>query len=86
MKKFFSVLLILACVSLPGQAQLAPGFRYQAVIRTENGEILRNQAIRLRISILKGSLGGEAAYTETHLDTTSAFGLVSLMIGEGSNR
>jgi hypothetical protein len=80
MKNLFSILLFLSFISHPTLAQLVPGFRYQAVMRAENGEIIKDQLIRLRLSILNG---GEVVYTETHTDTTNSFGLTNLMIGEG---
>jgi hypothetical protein len=60
-------------------------FRYQAVARDNSGNVLVNQPVSFRISILSGSVSGTEAYSETHTGlTTNAFGLVELEIGKGT--
>ena len=84
MKSFLLVIMIL----IPGMASLAQApqaFRYQAVARDNSGNVLANQSVSFRISILSGSVAGAAAYSETHTGlTTNAFGLVELEIGKGT--
>jgi hypothetical protein len=43
-----------------------------------------NQQVGMQISILQGSAGGTAVYTETHTLTTNANGLVGFEIGNGT--
>ena len=65
-----------------GQAPEA--FKYQAVIRDASGVILTNQAVGIQFTIIQGSIGGAAVYTETHASITNAYGLVNLEIGSGT--
>ncbi|MFC2151967.1 hypothetical protein ACFLSE_05510 [Bacteroidota bacterium] len=65
-------------------AQVPDAFKYQAVIQNSSGEILPNQNISLRISILDGSATGTNVFTETHLETTSDLGLIAINIGKGT--
>ncbi len=63
-------------------SQTAPqGFNYQAVARDNAGNLYANQNIRLRLSIQQN---GNNQYIETHNATTNAFGLFSLVVGQGS--
>ena len=79
----FFVVSLLAGVMAWGQAPQA--FKYQAVARNSAGEVLANQAVSFRISVLRGSATGTAVYVETHTGkTTNGFGLVDLEIGKGS--
>jgi uncharacterized protein (TIGR02145 family) len=57
---------------------------YQALIRNESGELVKNSAVGMKISILQGSASGVAVYIETHETTTNANGLVTLEIGGGT--
>jgi hypothetical protein len=66
-------------------AQVPQGINYQAVIRTANGDIMGNQDISLRISILEGSISGIVAFQESHTLSTNDFGLANLIIGQGNN-
>lgn len=65
-------------------AQSPNAFNYQGVARDNGGNVLTNQAIGLRISILSGSPTGTVEYTETHAVSTNAFGLFNVAIGTGS--
>ena len=65
-------------------AQSPDRFNYQAVARNSQGEVLANQNVGMKISILQGSANGSAVYTEEHSLTTNANGLVSMMVGSGS--
>lgn len=82
---FVFVILLSGIFSLPhGWAQAPESFKYQAIARDVNGDILIDQLVSFQISILQGSVGGTSVYTETHSVTTNAFGLVSMNIGEGN--
>ena len=84
-KSFIKVVGILVCVSTFSQAP--EKFRYQAVIRDANGNIMANQPVELAISILSGSATGPMVYSEKHSGlVTNAYGLVNLTIGEGKDR
>lgn len=67
-------------------AQSPQSFRYQAVARDNSGNVLANQAVSFRISILSGSVSGAVDYSEIHTGLlTNAFGLVELEIGKGTS-
>ncbi|MCX6272688.1 MAG: hypothetical protein NTU44_16020 [Bacteroidetes bacterium] len=82
MKKALLFLLTMAITGLFAQAPQA--IKYQAVARNTSGNILVNQAISMRVSILTGSAEGNAVYSETHSVNTNSFGLVNLDIGWGT--
>ncbi len=67
-----------------GTDQTPQMFNYQSVIRDNSGSILTNQSIGFQISLLQGSSSGTSAYTETHSITTSANGVASFMVGNGT--
>ena len=84
MKKIFLTLLTATLFSMVGFAQTPQGFQYQAVLRDPAGLVMANTPALMHISILQGSATSAAVYTETHTDTTNAFGLVNLQIGLGT--
>ncbi len=63
-------------------AQSPQAFKYQAVVHDNTGEILPNQSVSFRISILDSE--DNIIYQETHPATTNQFGLATLEIGNGS--
>ncbi|MCF8368635.1 MAG: hypothetical protein K9G76_06300 [Bacteroidales bacterium] len=75
----FVIILSLANVI----AQPPQGLNYQAVARDLNGDLLTNQSVTFRISILIGLAPGTLVYQEIHPAVTNNLGLVDLIIGEG---
>jgi formylglycine-generating enzyme required for sulfatase activity len=73
---------ILMSLSLP--AQVPQGINYQTVIRDGAGNILPDAEISLQMTIRTGAPDGVVVYQETHDATTNAFGLVNLVIGNGT--
>jgi hypothetical protein len=67
-------------------AQAPEKVSYQSVIRGANNSLVVNQSVRLRISILQGSITGSAVYSEQHQTTTNSNGLVSISIGAGTSQ
>jgi hypothetical protein len=65
-------------------AQVPQSFNYQAVARDASGNIISNQAVGMRISILQGSSSGAVVYSESFAPTTNQFGLVTLALGQGT--
>jgi hypothetical protein len=84
----FSVTVIIVLISmLIGSsvfAQSPEAFKYQAIARDAGGNVLANQSVSLKISILKTSDTGTPVYVETHYAITNGFGLVNLNIGGGT--
>jgi len=82
MKKVFIFLLNLIVISVFAQAPLS--IKYQAVARDISGNILLNQNISMRISLLDNAVNGNMVYSETHQVATNSYGLVNLEIGLGN--
>ena len=72
----------LCLLAIAAIAQSPHGINYQAVVRDASGNQLSNQAVSLRITILENNT--TTVYQETHAVTTNGFGLVNLVIGQGS--
>jgi formylglycine-generating enzyme required for sulfatase activity len=83
MKNFLTSLVILLA-TLTSFAQAPNRISYQAEVRNGSNNLVINQLVGIRISILQGSNVGPSVYTETHAPTTNANGLVSLQIGGGT--
>jgi uncharacterized protein (TIGR02145 family) len=83
MKNLFTLLLI-NLVVLTTFAQAPQKFSYQSVIRNAGNQLVANQSVGIKISILQGSATGSAAYAETHSPLTNANGLATLEIGGGT--
>ena len=82
MKKL-AILTALQLLFLLGFGQVQQGFKYQAEVRNAEGIPLVDQPLNLRIT-LESTTGGNTYYTEVHELTTNKFGLISIVIGEGS--
>ena len=77
-----TLLLLLTFTAL--MAQAPQRISYQSIIRDANNVVVASSAVRVKISLLRGTSTGPAVYVETHPITTNANGLVSLNIGEGT--
>jgi len=84
MKKNLLSILVMFAIIISGFSQVPDAFNYQAVVRNSAGEIIVNQNVSFKISILQDSETGTAVYVETHSITTSSFGLANLQIGQGT--
>ena len=82
MKRYIFIAFVLLCgiVMLHAQPQK---MSYQAVVRNSNNELVVNQQVGVRVSILEDSVNGPMIYRETHTPTTNVNGLITIMIGEG---
>jgi len=83
--KRVTIIAMLMVITLNLFAQVPSGFKYQAVVRSSDGNPIVNQSVGIQISILQNSEDGNAVYTETHTETTSEFGLINLNIGTGTS-
>jgi uncharacterized protein (TIGR02145 family) len=82
--KQISFLLATILMSLSLLAQTPQGINYQTVIRDNDGNPMPYTDIWLRVSIVNGMTSGDLLYAEVHPETTNGFGLVNLVIGQGS--
>ena len=64
-------------------AQTPHAINYQGVARN-NGNVIANDTVALRLSVLADSSAGLPVYVETHTKVTNDFGLFTLQIGSGT--
>lgn len=83
MKSLF-LLVALMFTTSNGFAQVPNSFNYQAVVRSASGEIIAEQNVNFKISILQNSETGTPVYVETHRLLTNKFGLATFKIGKGN--
>lgn len=74
---FISLLNAFFCFS-----QAPQGFNYQAILRNVDGTVKVNQTLVLQIGIVDEQ--GASAYMEVHNAQTNEFGLVNVVIGQGT--
>ncbi len=82
--KTYLLFVVLLFSSVAVFAQIPQAFNYQAVARDANGNILPNQYISVKFSIITGSPQGGLIYMETQQKTTNQFGLFSAEVGRGT--
>ena len=80
MKRRFTLLLVLF-LTIKSFAQSPQKFSFQSVIRNSGGQLLANQQVGIKISVLQGSENGIVVFAERHTPITNANGLASLQIG-----
>lgn len=85
MKKNFILAVFCLIISAISFAQVPQKLSYQAVVRGSDNNLVVNQNVAMRVSILQGSADGTAVYTETHSAQTNVNGLVSIEIGNGTS-
>lgn len=84
MKKILLFFVAIMAMILVAEAQAPERFSYQAVIRDAAGNLVANEPVGVRVSILQYSPDGSAVYSETHNRATNANGLVTMEIGAGT--
>jgi trimeric autotransporter adhesin len=87
-KKIRLFILFLALSPAPlALCQVPQGFNYQAIARDGTGNILPNQALPVRISIMSDSIGTIVFWKELHASISSnSFGLITLSVGRGERQ
>jgi len=81
---YLSAIFILTMATI-GYSQTPYLFNYQAIVHDITGQVVDNQSVGIKISILQGTSTGSAVFSETHNVTTDGYGLVNLQIGSGTN-
>ena len=82
MKKIY-LLCIIAFTTVSLFAQAPQAFKYQAIARDAAGNILTNNPVSIRVSMLKGGMDGTLSYVETQQVKSNSFGMINLVIGKG---
>jgi len=75
------ILFSLLFTSIGLFSQVPKGFNYQAVLRNANGSVKVNEAVALKLLILKGTADGEVVFQENHDITTNGQGLITVIVG-----
>src|SRR5579863_616137 len=84
MKRRFYLMFTCFSCSIYAFAQSPRALNYQAIARNNSGQILINQPVNIRCSILDSSINGASQYAETQYATTNQFGLFTAAIGTGT--
>jgi hypothetical protein len=84
MKKLFAY-SVAFLITVNMLAQSPEKMSYQCVIRNPGGDLVTNQSVGIRISILQGTTSGTVVYSETYSPDplTNINGLVTVEIGSG---
>jgi uncharacterized protein (TIGR02145 family) len=83
MKYLYLILLTLFTSVMFSQAPAL--MTYQMVVRDNAGAIVASANVGVRLSILQGSAAGTEVFAETHFALTNTNGLLSVLIGNGTN-
>ena len=80
---FVKLLTVIGIVALSVGATFAQNaFSYQAVVRAADGNVIADQKVGAKISLLDSE--NKVCYVETHETTTNGVGIISLMVGNGT--
>ena len=80
-QRILSTIAILLCCVTTIFAQNNDRISYQAVVRDANNNLVVNQELTVQVTVNDG----QNTYTETHTVTSNANGLISFLIGDGTN-
>jgi len=85
MKRVIFTFLIIILFSINQLVAQSPNLiNYQGIARSSTGLPIKDQTIKLRLSIIDGSVSGSVVYSETHKATTNTYGLYNVQIGAGT--
>lgn len=77
----YYIIIIISLISTLALSQAPAAINYQGIAEDENGSVIRDEALDLRLSILNG--GVEIVFSESHNVMTSSLGFYHTMIGRG---
>jgi len=80
----FSFIAFVWC--LTGISQDSESLGYQTVVHNSEGQVVARQYVSLKFSIFVGNPFDSVVYSEKHREITSELGLVSVMIGKGTDK
>jgi len=85
MKPKISLTFLLSFIFYLLSSQIPQGFNYQAIVRDGSGDILAGVTLDVQIDIQTAVDGGTLIWRETHYGiTTNQFGLMSIIVGQGT--
>ncbi|MCD4728274.1 MAG: hypothetical protein K8R46_11460, partial [Pirellulales bacterium] len=84
MKKIYLGFVLFTFFIITVLSQTPQAIKYQAIARDDVGNIIAEQDVSLRISILEGNASGPIVYSETHIVHTNLLGLLNIEIGNGT--
>jgi|GEM_PF-2075836 len=84
MKKIYSFILSFVVAIGFVVAQTPNNFKYQAVVRDNNGQVIANKLVAIKLSLLANSTNGAEVYSEVHHIATNDFGVANLLVGAGN--
>jgi len=84
MKKILGILIGLS-IGFSCLAQTPVGFSYQVVLRNSSGQVIGSQTAQLRVTLISSN-GLTTHYQEVHDVTSSAQGLINIIIGNGTSK
>ncbi len=82
-KLTFLLFVLFTIINTKGYTQVPESFNYQAVVRDDQGNLIINQHVSVRVSILENSSEGSAEYIEHQVIKSSATGVINMGIGAG---
>jgi len=85
MKRLFLFLsAFLFC--LPGISQEPASFNYQIIVHNAAGQVVATHVVSFKLSILEGNAFDTVVYSEYHIVNTNNSGLVTLSVGNGTDK
>jgi uncharacterized protein (TIGR02145 family) len=88
MKNTFAILTLFITTTIFaqwgwGSGQAPQGFNYQATVRNNSGQLLLNQMVLVKFTILQDSAKGAIVYSENQSVKTDDLGHINLVVGQG---
>ena len=84
MRKIAFILFFVVLTGITVFSQIPEKINYQAVIRNSSGELVTDQNVGIKVSILDETSTGTVLYSEEHAVSTNAYGQVAIEIGGGT--
>lgn len=82
MKKIILFAILLQSIVI--MSQVPQGINYQATARNTSGQVLANQSVSFKFSLIQTLITNSPIYSETFNGTTDDLGHISLVIGQGT--
>ena len=84
MKQILLTLTSLLFCAITFAQSVPQGINYQAVARDASGEVLSNDTLTIKFSVISDITTSAISWQETHTVTTNDYGLFSAVIGQGT--